>query len=86
MGGLGGGTAGARDGGIVSGGLGALVGALVGDMVFPAVERALATSENPQARTLSLPVALLASGVAGEISGDVIRKWSGKGKPKEPSR
>lgn len=57
--------------GVLSAGLGGLVGSLVGEYVLPMVERALLAA-GPEFAQVAKPAALLASGLAGEISGRLI--------------
>jgi len=68
-----GGARGAGNEGLASLTAGAAVGGAVGDMVLPAVYRALLG--DPSLAAVALPAALLASGVAGEVSGTVVSKF-----------
>lgn len=67
---VGGANAGSRHG-AVSAGVGGVVGGLVGEYVLPAVEQAL-LSAGPEYASIAKPAALLASGLAGEISGRLV--------------
>ena len=68
-----GGGRGAGDGGLSSMAAGAAVGGVVGDRVLPAVYKALLG--DPTLSAVALPAALLASGIAGEVSGIVVSKF-----------
>ena len=82
VGSIGGATAGARHG-VLSSGAGGVVGGLVGDYVLPIVEQALLAA-GPDFATVARPAALLASGIAGEISGRLIGDFlQPKSKPQE---
>ena len=63
-------NAGARHG-AASAGVGGLVGSFVGEYVLPMVEQALLAA-GPEFAQVAKPAALLASGIAGEISGRLV--------------
>ena len=68
-----GGVRGSGHKGVASGVSGAFVGHQVGDYVLPAVYRALLA--DPEMKAIALPAALLASGIAGEVSGILVSKF-----------
>ena len=65
-------TAGGGVGSAVAGGL---VGSLVGDAVYVAIAKAILGQADSEMRKMAIPVAILASAVAGQVSGSVTKKW-----------
>lgn len=54
---------------------GGLVGSLVGDAVYVAITQAILRQSDTDVRKMAIPVALLASAIAGQVSGSVTKKW-----------
>jgi len=61
-------------GGVGSAAAGGLVGSLVGDAVFVTLAKTLAHGDQ-ETRKMAVPLAMLASIIAGQVSGSVTKKW-----------
>ncbi len=76
VGGVGGVHAGGRKGGgpgtAIAGGV---LGTLVGDAVYRTLANVILGSEDKEVRKVAVPVALLASVIAGQVSGSVTKNW-----------
>ena len=71
-------------GGVGSSVAGGLVGTLVGDAVYQAIAAAILQHKDIETRKMAVPLALLASVIAGQVSGSVTKKWLvGDAKKKE---